>query len=112
MKAPTILRAADGSEWQLVYTVNAMIAFEEETGSDLLSVFKDGQIGLKAARSLIWAGLKTHHPGMTMDAAGDVIDACGFQAAMDGVAAAITAAFPAQKQAGKGGRAGNGKAAA
>ncbi|WP_172332496.1 hypothetical protein [Mangrovicoccus sp. HB161399] len=96
-----LVKSADGAtEYRLRFTTNAMVAFEEETGSSILSIAKsfdagdEGAIKFSTVRLLAWASLLHGDRGITQEAAGDVIDACGFPAFMAAIGEAIHAAFP------------------
>lgn len=101
------LKTRDGQEFRLAYTINAMIAFEDRTGGDVLAAAQEFErrgaemvagralsMPLRPVRGLIWAGLIEHHPEMTEDAAGKVIDGAGLVAAVTAMMAALRVAFP------------------
>jgi len=104
---PTTLRAPDGSEWRLAYTTNGLIAFEEETGTDVLALLNAGNLNLKSLRALVWAGLLEHQPGMSLAGAGQVIDACGIKPAADRAGQAVAEAFRMEPASGKVSKSGN-----
>ncbi|WP_108263290.1 hypothetical protein [Mangrovicoccus ximenensis] len=97
----TLVKSTDGAEeYRLRFTTNAMVAFEEETGSSVLSIAKsfdagdEGSIKFATVRVLAWASLLHARPEVTQEEAGDVIDACGIAAFMSAIGDAIRAAFP------------------
>jgi len=100
---PTTLRAPDGCEWRLAYTTNGLIAFEEETGTDVLALLNAGNLNLRSLRALVWAGLLEHQPGMSLAGAGQVIDACGIKPAADRAGLAVAEAFRMEPTPGKAG---------
>ncbi|MBE3637464.1 hypothetical protein [Mangrovicoccus algicola] len=112
-----LLKTLDGAEeYRLRFTTNAMVAFEEETGTTVLSVVKvfdkgnEAEIRFATVRMLAWACLLDGRPGITQVEAGEVIDACGGVArVMPAIGEAIRAAFPEEpggKTRGNGRRAG------
>lgn len=86
----------DGKTWVLQFTANAIAELEDATAKpigDFLADLPKG--GVRAMRTLMWAGLLHHQPGLTQAQTGDLIDAMGgFQAAMAVVTEAVQAAFP------------------
>lgn len=90
---------AGGETYKLKFSTNAMVLFEETHGVDFTKVqdyfdqASHGAISFKAMRALLYAGLSDNH-GITIEAAGGLIDELGFTDAMVKVAEAIQAAFP------------------
>lgn len=72
---------ADGKQYTLRYSIDAICCLETETGKGivaLLSEFQDSdKITLTLARQMMWAGLREHHPEVTVKEAGELIVAAG-----------------------------------
>lgn len=90
---------AAGQTYALVYTINALCEAEEATGSNILGDLTR----LSTLRAIMWAGLRTRHPGITKATAGDIIQAMGISAAQDAVTKALALAFPKPAADGEGG---------
>lgn len=68
----------DGRKLMLVFDVNAWIDIGEELGIELPEIIrrlsdKDNPAGLKFQRTVMWGGLRKHHPEMSMRDAGEVL---------------------------------------
>lgn len=59
--------------YELVYKVNAVCDLEEMTGCSITDIFNWTEF--RSLRALLWAGLITHMPTLTMVEAGDLTDA-------------------------------------
>ena len=76
---------ADGKEYTLRYSTEALILLEEDQNRGLLKVLREVEswtknpenIRLGLVRSLLWAGLQDHHPELTKKQAGELIEAVG-----------------------------------
>jgi hypothetical protein len=84
---------ADGKAYTLVFNFNAMCALEGQVGADFATIVTS--MRPTHLRALMWAGLQKYHRGVTIDQAGDLVDALGIVEAMRIVGEAVTAAFPA-----------------
>jgi hypothetical protein len=84
------LEAGD-KEYTLVYAVNSMRAFEKETGLNGMAIEPE-KISFTVLTALVWALLLEKHK-LTMDQAGQVIDAAGFQDTIAAVTNAINLKF-------------------
>jgi len=89
-----------GKRWTLVYSVNALCRMEDELGEGPMALatamMSDPQkIRIGTVRTIFWAGLADNHPDLTKDGAGEIMTAIGLDAAMQHIAKAFTAAFPA-----------------
>lgn len=62
----------NGREYPLRFTVNALCRLEEKTGKSLEDM-RSGQ--MSCLRGLLWCGLAEGAPEMTLEQAGDLIDA-------------------------------------
>jgi len=88
-----------GKSYKMTLDFNAMCDFETETGKNALIVLEGmetGNITATHMRALMWAGLRQHHPDMTLPLAGKIL-----AGNVDAVARASAAASP------EGGDAGN-----
>lgn len=100
---------ADGKTWTLQFTTNALVELEEAAGKAITELLSVEVPTLKTVRTMFWAGLIENHPELSQKDAGRVIDAAGgFEAVMEIVNRAITAAMPEAEDA-EGAEAGGGK---
>ena len=81
----------NGREYPLRFSVNALCCLEEKTGLTLQSL---QSASLSCLRGLLWCGLLTGEPGLTLEGAGDLLDAHlqsggDVQAVSDALAAAL-----------------------
>lgn len=89
---------ADGKIWTMVFTTNAICELEDATGESIQAFgSKLDAPGMKTVRVMVWAGLKSRHPEITIEAAGDIIDAVGADKAGDILGRALSLAFPEAK---------------
>lgn len=89
-------------EHTLLFDFNALCAVEEAFGGrpigEVLGGMGEGQVSLSTFRTLVWAGLQAHQPGVSEQVAGNIIqDAGGPQAAADAITSALAAAMPEAK---------------
>ena len=66
----------DGETWTLVCDFNAMAEFEGATGKDAMAAFgqaEEGSVSIADLRHMVHAFLKAHHPGATLQDAGDIM---------------------------------------
>ena len=100
----------DGSkEWPLRFSTNAMCRFEADAGESIIASatrLQDGDVTFTSLRLFLAAGL-----GVSVEEAGDVMDAVGFAQAMQKVAEAFALALPAEDESSSGDEpeVGNGK---
>ncbi len=95
-----------GKSWEVRFTTNAICRLEERAGKSLQEVLAETAEGGRrtlAFRLLIWAGLG----GVTLEDAGDIMDAIGPAETDRVIAQALRLAFPPTA-----GDAGNGEATA
>lgn len=105
-----------GDELTLFYSIDAMCAYEEETGKPFAGVraFFDEEgaerFYIRLYRALIWAGLLHHHPKMTLRDVNAILEACNDDEALSTELATtvITAITGAQPKADASETAGNG----
>jgi hypothetical protein len=90
-------------EYTLAFNFGAFCELEDKTDlkmPQLLQSLMDG-LGFKELRDFVWAGLLTHHCGISDEAILAVLDEHGFEASASAVGKAVTAFFGAQKEKGK-----------
>lgn len=80
-------------QYTLTFTTNALCAFEDVSGVPIIQVADADQMGATRLRQLVWAGLS--HEKLSLDEAGEIIDALGFEKASKLVGNAMEKAFPA-----------------
>jgi len=95
---------ADGKTYTLHYSTNALCELESLAGESVMRIAaqmadSDG-VRLGMVRNLIWAGLRDHHPEVTVEDAGRIMDALGLDKAGSLVAEAFILAFPQATKAG------------
>lgn len=96
---------AAGKTYTLSYSVNALCALEEAAGEGVTQIaarMGDPQ-GLRLAmvRSLFWAGLRDHHPEVTVEECGRLMDGVGLDKAGELVGRAFVLAFPQARTSGR-----------
>ncbi len=62
----------NGREYPLRFSVNALCCLEEKTGRGLSSLQSDR---LSCIRALLWCGLMESEKGLTLEGAGELLDA-------------------------------------
>lgn len=97
----TKIKLADGKEYELRFTLNAMAELEERYGEVDKAFAAMDQGSFKAIRFVLWAGLHDQHPELTENHVGALIDVASMQDLMqqlnDGLAQDLpdqTAASP------------------
>lgn len=94
---------AEGKQWRMIYSVNALCAAEDALGMDTVSIYKkietSKSLPLKFQRKLFWAGLYDHHPEITESMAGVLMQALGISKSGDLLGRALTMALA--QEAGK-----------
>lgn len=78
------------------FGMNALAKIEEEFGKSVESVFADieKQKSIRATRTLIRCAIQTHHPEVTDEDVGNIMDAVGLDKLSDLMAEGVKAAFP------------------
>jgi len=68
-----------GGGFTIVYTVDALCHLEAELNMKVSEIAEAMEAGmfLTQLRACFWAGLRTHHPGVTLLAAGDLLPELG-----------------------------------
>jgi hypothetical protein len=109
-----------GREVQLVagdttYTLyagnRALRWIERETGTSMIELFSaDGlaTLGIGSITTFVCGLLQRHHPGTTVENVDDIFDAAGYDAVLDAMTRALTAAMPSGGDASGKAPAGNG----
>lgn len=87
-------------EYTLKFSTNAMCELEERLNKGLNAIVGNME-RLSTVRALLWAGLQSKHPDITMQKAGEIIDQCGMPAATAIIGKALNAAFPREDGAAK-----------
>lgn len=90
---------ADWKTWTLFFGVNAMCRMEAEIEPDELDLLLKGpgegeQPSLTTYRAAFWAGLREHHPNLTFEDAGRLMDHTGLNRVGSLVAQALAMALP------------------
>lgn len=70
----------DGETYRLKFDWNAAAEFEEAAGrpiSDALMDVVREKLSARSLRAMLWAGLQTHHKGISLATAGRFIDVLG-----------------------------------
>lgn len=92
----------DGKTLKMQFTANALCALEDASGKGAVQFVQGlekqaeaGDLRLASIRLLVWAGLKQHQPKISIEDAGNVIDALGdLGTAMEKISAAFSASMP------------------
>jgi hypothetical protein len=88
---------AGGQDYTLRFSANAICELEQQVDraeADIVASLQ-GTPRYSLIRAVLWAGLTGHHPGITLKAAGDIMDALGgLAAAMQIVTRGLVLAFP------------------
>lgn len=96
---------ADERTYTLKFSIDAICALEAETSKGIIALTTDLQnpekMTITVARQILWAGLREHHPDITLKEAGELIPlAGGLSAIMALTAQAMSSAFPRSKEPG------------
>ena len=87
---------ADGVEYVVKISTNAMVRYQDHTGESFLdgiAALQEHQGDIRRIRDLFWAGV-SHIEDMTPEKAGDIMDDVGFATALEKVSDAAALAFP------------------
>lgn len=99
---------ADGKLYTARYSANALCSLEDELDQGIVEIVGEMQAWVQAPdrvrltflRRVFCAGLRDHHPEITLDAAGNLITSIGgVLGAFNIVVDALTAAFPTEEDA-------------
>lgn len=97
LKGEVAINLADDESYTLVYSVNAIIALEQETGLPITRIgeFLGGEaFSFGNARTFFWAGLIEHQPDMSQDDAGSIMSQLGIETALVMATDALKASLP------------------
>ena len=88
------IKLADGNEYELRFTLNAMAELEERYG-DVDKAFNAMDKGsFKAIRCVLWAGLQDKHPELTEQMVGSLIDMASMHEMMGQLNAGLSQDLP------------------
>lgn len=79
----------EGVDYTFVLDFNALADFEDATGQNAVKLLSGGDLTIGQMRALIHAGLKQHHPDLTLAQAGRIL-----QGNMGALGEVLAAAFP------------------
>jgi hypothetical protein len=88
--------SVDGVDYLFRITTNALIAYKDMMGHSFqegLAAIQANQDDFRTARAVIWTAL-AHDKAITVEDAGDVMDAVGLPAALAAFTEAVSLAFP------------------
>lgn len=88
------------AEYVLKFSTNAICELEDRLDKSL-NVIVANMERLATVRALLWAGLRAHHPDVTLPQAGEIIDRSGMAAATEAIGKALNAAFPTPSEGGE-----------
>lgn len=96
-KGEVALKAGE-KEYILRFSANALCDLESSTGKTIMQIM-DGvknieNLSMTTVRAMLWAGLKEHHPEVTIMDAGNIIGEISMLGAFNKIAEAAQAAFP------------------
>lgn len=92
----TVEFEAGGKSYTMRISTNAQVRYQRAVGEtflDGLSAIQENPSDTERLRRLIWTSM-SHVDGMTEDAAGDIMDDLGIEAAIGKLSEAVTAAYP------------------
>lgn len=93
---------AGGVTYTLRFDQNALCEIEDETSlphADTLTKLVGKKYWASAARVTLWAGLRKHHPDVSINDAGDILAPENQAAALMAISAALTSAFAPPEKA-------------
>jgi len=90
---------AGDKTYTLQFSINAFCEIEAEIDKSIVIVMNEmanpATMRIATARVVLWGGLRRHHPNVTIEEAGELIDAAGgLIPVMNTVTEAVNAAFP------------------
>jgi hypothetical protein len=83
--------------YTLSYSWNAAASFEEASGKTLTAALDElsrQELSAVSARALLWAGLREHHAGISLERAGRLIDELGWKRVLELMNRAFEYYFP------------------
>jgi hypothetical protein len=84
---------AGDAVYTLKFSTNAICELEDHLDKGLNTIVANME-RLTTVRALLWAGMRAHHPDVTLKQAGEMIDRVGMAPATEAIGKALTAAFP------------------
>lgn len=82
----------DGVAYNLRLSVNSLCDLESILQGDLMAALERPDI--RTVRAVIWAALSPDKPGLTLEGAGEIMDAVGFVEIANKVAELVNITFP------------------
>ena len=77
---------AEGQRYVLRFSIDAICQLEAETSKGIVALISELQdrdkMSITLARQMLWAGLREHHPDITVKDAGELIPAAGGMSAL------------------------------
>jgi hypothetical protein len=91
---------ADGKAYTLTYSINALCELESAFDGTVTDIFAatSGKKRFTTLRTVFWAGLTDHHPGLSLVDAGKIMHALGLNKADAVAGEAFRLAFPERKE--------------
>jgi len=87
----------DGKEYTLRYSTNALCELEDKLDLGIHEIAQrlanKETLRLKMVRAVLWAGLRDHHPDLTIEEAGELVSKAGMVDLLDKVGEAFTRSF-------------------
>lgn len=93
---------AGGKSYSMRISTNAQVRYQRAAGETFLeglNAVEDKPSDTERLRRLVWASL-SHLDGVTEDAAGDIMDELGIQAAINKLSEAVGVAYPTSSASG------------
>ena len=100
-RAEVTFSAAD-VPYTLSYSWNAAASFEEASGKTLSAALDElsrQELSAISARALLWAGLREHHAGVSLERTGRLIDELGWKRVLELMNHAFEYYFPKEEAA-------------
>lgn len=90
---------ADGRQWRLYFGMNALCELEANVKDEdqLKALLSTGNANFNTVRVAVWAALVEHHPNLTIEDAGRLVDHLGLRQMGAKVGQALIAAYPTVK---------------
>lgn len=83
----------DDTEYTLKFSTNAICELEDRLDKGLNTIVGNME-RVTTVRALLWAGLRAHHPEVTIGSTGEIIDRAGIATITEAIGKALAAAFP------------------
>jgi hypothetical protein len=91
---------AEGQGYTLRLGINALVEIETALDigiADVTTLFSGAGLKVGNVRLVLWAALREHQPSMTLEQAGDIMNAVGLADTIAKLGEALQAAFPEAK---------------